>query len=285
MAASVNQDFVTYAGNDVSPIFTVKNAAGVAIDISTVTEIVWICFRAVGETASISKSKTAAQITFVTTGADGKFQVAILAADTVDLSGYFIHQASITDASGNVTTVAVGRMQIGLAPTWSYDSTALSSNQLYRVRRLVGDVLVADQQLQDGEVNYAIELYANDYLAAAECCRYIASQYARKVNIVQAGGGGNLQTNYSDQQKAYTAKAAELEAIAIKNGAGAMPYVGGISVADKASQVADSDRVTPQFNIGMNENLIPLGPGPGNETPGNPAGGNAAAGTDGVTGP
>ena len=33
---------------------------------------------------------------------------------------------------------------------------------------------------------------------------------------------------------------------------------GGISLADKAAQVANTDRVTPQFSIGMEDNYIPL---------------------------
>ena len=36
--AALNQDFVTYAGDDVSPVFTVQTTAGVAVDISSVAE-------------------------------------------------------------------------------------------------------------------------------------------------------------------------------------------------------------------------------------------------------
>ena len=64
-----------------------------------------------------------------------------------------------------------------------------------------------------------------------------------------------------------------------------MPYVGGVSVTDKAAQVTDPDRVTPQFNIGMQDNLLPVGVGSGNETPGNPSGGNGPDGTPGATSP
>jgi len=52
---------------------------------------------------------------------------------------------------------------------------------------------------------------------------------------------------------------------------GASVYAGGISQADKTAQLQDLDRVTPQFNLMMDDNLIvPVGP-VGNETPGNPA--------------
>lgn len=45
-----------------------------------------------------------------------------------------------------------------------------------------------------------------------------------------------------------------------------MPYAGGISVMDKEMQEQDTDRVQPQFNIGLDDNLnMPFGPA-GNQT-------------------
>jgi len=268
--ASINQDFVTYQGNAVSPIFTVKNSAGVAIDISGSTEIAWSAIRDDLDVPVISKTKTGGGITFVTDGTDGKFQVAILATDTASLSGSYIHQATVTDGDGNPTTVSVGRMQVGLAPTWTYDSTALRTNTLYQVRRLVGDVLASDQQLQDEEIRFAISLYSNVYLAAAECCREIAAQYSRKVNTVQGASG--LQTNYSQQAIAYTLRAKELENRGMARG-GTMPYMGGISIADKVAQQNDTDRVQPSFIIGMDDNLLnPSGSAPPVYIDGGPTG-------------
>lgn len=153
---------------------------------------------------------------------------------------------------------------------WTYTASATPSNK-DAVRRTIGDVLTGDQQLQDEEINYALTLYANIYLASAECCRWISAQFARKVDTVQ----GELRTLYSNQTRAYAARANELQAMGMARGAGSMPFAGGISVSDKAANLADTDRVTPQFNIGQNENLIPLGSGPGNETPPNPDGGNS----------
>ena len=162
---------------------------------------------------------------------------------------------------------------------WSYDPSALSSStgvtNTFIVRRFIGDVLTNDQQLQDTEINYAISQYSNLYLAAAECARWISAQYSRKVDTVQ----GEIRTLYSTQQRAYAARAADLEQRGMSRGAGAMPYAGGISVSDKGAQIADQDRVTPQFNIGMNDSLLPVGVGSGNETPGNPAGGNGDDGS------
>lgn len=162
---------------------------------------------------------------------------------------------------------------------WTYNSalfsTSTASSNTMIVRRLIGDVLVGDQQLQDGEINYAVAQFANLWLAGAECCRWISAQYSRKVDLVQ----GELKTNYSMQATAYGLRARELTEQGMGRGAGAMPYAGGISASDKGAVVSDPDRVTPQFNIGMQDNLIPTGVGSANETPGNPSGGNGNDGT------
>jgi hypothetical protein len=37
-----------------------------------------------------------------------------------------------------------------------------------------------------------------------------------------------------------------------------MPYAGGISIADKQMQELDADRVPPGFQIGMDQNELPV---------------------------
>lgn len=154
---------------------------------------------------------------------------------------------------------------------WTYDNSLLStasasSNESVMVVRLmIGDRQPGNQKLYDAEILYNIGQFANLYLAAAECCRNISLAYATQVDIVQ----GELKTNYSNITKVYDARAALLESRGMARG-GAMPYAGGISVQDKANYVADVDRVMPQYNLGMDDNLSPVGP-VGNETPGNPA--------------
>ena len=62
--AALNQDFVTYAGDDISPVFTVQTTAGVAVDISSVAEITW---RALNEDGAIvlTKTKSGGAVSFV----------------------------------------------------------------------------------------------------------------------------------------------------------------------------------------------------------------------------
>lgn len=267
MTAAVNQDFNTYQGDDVSPIFTVTDASGDVVDISSVLEIQWFAQRNLDTAVAITKLKSTGGITFVTNGVDGKFQVLITKTDTSALSGFYLHKARLTDSAGDITSVTVGRMQVGLPPQWNYDASINEADAptINIVRRIVGDVLPGDKQLQDEEIKFAIATYSNIYLAAAECARWIMALYARKVDTVQ----GELHTLYSQQFKAYRALSIDLETRGMARGGGGAGYAGGISIADKAAQVADTDRVTPQFNLMMMDSEIPE-PAVGNETPTSP---------------
>ncbi len=262
MPAEINQDFVTYQGDAVAPVFTVRDADGTVVDISTVSEITWSARRNLDTAAVLTKTRSGGAITFVTNGTNGQFQVAIATGDTSAMAGFYVHQAKITDSTGNVTTVTVGRMQIGLPPAWTYDPTQIASSSLYQVRRLIGDIFSGEQLMVDEEINFAIGLYPSSvYLAAAECCRQLSAGFARQVDIVQ----GELKTNHSQKSKRYAELAVDMQSRGMARG-GVMPYVGGISVTDKNAVAADPDRVAPAFNIGMDDNLTSPGPYP-NETP------------------
>lgn len=149
--------------------------------------------------------------------------------------------------------------------SWTYNLATLSTTPKDQVRRLIGDVVFSDQQISDEEIVWILTQRSSIYGAAAECCRFIAGQYSRKVDVVtQASGGGALKTNYSAQAQAYLRLAQTLEGRSAMVGGG-LPYAGGISVSDKQNNEQDSDRVAPQFNIGMEDSYLPVGP-VGNET-------------------
>lgn len=263
MSAAINQDFVTYKGDSVTPVFTVLNASGVAVNISTVSQITWTAKLNETAAAALTKTKSGGSITFVTTGADGKFQVAITGTDTSGLTeGPYLHYASITDASANVTTVTIGRMSVGIAPQWTYNPKLITTTPLYQARRLLGDVLVNDQQMLDAELLWYITQYSNVYSAAGAAAQGLAAQFARLVDTVQ----GEMRTMYSAKARNYAMLASQLVLRGKTSGGATMVYSGAISITDKTNQVQDTDRVPPQFNIGMDDNLLPIGP-VGNETP------------------
>lgn len=153
--------------------------------------------------------------------------------------------------------------------TWSYDVADLATSKKDQVRILIGDTNVKDPQLQDEEINLFISFRSSVYGAAAMGCLAIAAMYSRQVDTVQ----GELRTLYSTRARAYTLKAQNYETESTKRG-GALPYAGGISVQDKQRQETNTDRVKPQYNIGMEDNFLPVGP-VGNETEDyNPSSGN-----------
>src|SRR6516164_6851604 len=270
-----SQNFDTYPGDAILPIFTVQDQTGAPINISSVSDIQWIAQRAVGQPILFTKTKLPGGVNLISGGTTGQFQVNLIAADTMALSGVYLHQALLIDGTGNQSTVTIGQMTVGRSPTWSYDATQLGTspstgNPKDQVRRLIGDTKYNDQQLWDEEIMFALAQRgyvpgtpSNGviYAAAADCCRDLAAEYARLVDISQ----GELRTNYSSKSKSYLSMAAgyEVKASARAPSAGGGVYCGGISIADKLSQVSNNDRVSPSFAIGMTDNLRlggPIGP-------------------------
>lgn len=179
--------------------------------------------------------------------------------DTAALLGTYLFTVKITDGAGAVTTVTVGTMQVGLAPQWTYDASQLTGTTAYaklmQVRTLIADTNPKDQLLYDEQINFALAQRFNIYKAAADCCRQIAAKYSRDIDTVQ----GDLHRLYSARQKAFAARADELDQTASIMGGGT-GYAGGISATDKRNQEANSDRVGPNFTVGMTDNWQPVGP-------------------------
>ena len=266
-ATQLNQDFVTYQGDTVTPIFTVLDASGNPVDISAATEIAWSARQSLGDPVALLLTKTGGQVTLIGGGTTGQFEVAITALDTESLSGFYTQYATLS-LGGAITTVIIGRMKVGQAPNWTYNAAAINTSPLYQVRRLIGDVVNNDQQMLDQEILFALGQRSTIYGAAADCCQYLADQFARQVDAVTPGG---LTTNFSAKSKQYAAMALRLNNMASLRGAGAMPYAGGISVQDKIAVEQNPDRVTPQFNLYMTDNFIVPAGNTGNEVfAGNP---------------
>lgn len=257
MTITANTDFQTYQGDSVAPIFTVVNAAGLPIDISGVNDIIWTVRRNDSAAAVLTKTLRTSGVLLTAGGADGRFTVNLTGADTTPLSGYYVHIAVIIDAGGNQSTVTIGRMQIGLPPSWSYDSTKLSTTPIYQVRVLLGDNVEADQQFTDEEIGYALMRRSNWYGAAGLLARALAAKYARSCDM----SAGDTKISFSQMSKGYRQQALDFELLAAtsgSSGAGGI-YAGGISVQDKQTQEQNTDRVQPQFNIAMQDNTLPVG--------------------------
>lgn len=139
---------------------------------------------------------------------------------------------------------------------WSYLPLPNEIRNIDQVRLNIGDTVKCDQQLQDEEIVAFLAGRPNIYGACADACRSLAAKFGRSVN--QKAGPNSA--NFSDMAKAYLRMASGFDQKAAMSGS-AMPYAGGISVADKIRQDQDTDRVKPQFNIGLDDNnLLPFGP-------------------------
>jgi hypothetical protein len=142
--------------------------------------------------------------------------------------------------------------------TWTYDAELLIQtppdprSPLMQVRRLLGDVLASDQQVQDEEILWSLSRW-NIYGATAEMANSLAFQLARQVDVVQ----GELKTNFSNRSKQYAALARQMKLLANTS---AMPYAGAVSVADKINVQSDPDRPPPDFNRGQFDDRLPVDP-------------------------
>lgn len=134
---------------------------------------------------------------------------------------------------------------------WSYSGDPTSS-PADEVRFLVGDTIPTDQQLQDGEINYALTLVygpgnpippLGNYLPAAYCCDAIMARYARMVDK----SVGDLKLSYTSRLKQYQAMATQLRMrAALAN----VPFsVGGESVGEKIGAYSNPDLIEPAVQV------------------------------------
>jgi hypothetical protein len=101
--ATKNQNFEMFAGDTKAVTVTV---AGVDLTGATVK---WAMKKSIFNAEPDVYKDTAAGISVIT--AD-KFTIALAPADTELLTGTYYHEASVTDVSGNVSTVLTGTITI-----------------------------------------------------------------------------------------------------------------------------------------------------------------------------
>ena len=123
---------------------------------------------------------------------------------------------------------------------WTYDADPANSTR-DAARLFLGDTDSTDQQLSDSEINYFISLFPTTYAAAAMAARAVAAKYARLVSK----SVGDLRIEYQQRQASYAAIAVSLDEQA--GAAGASPYLGGLTLADKESNSENTALVQPDF--------------------------------------
>jgi hypothetical protein len=104
--------------------------------------------------------------------------------------------------------------------------------------------------MQDEEINFFLVLRSSIFGAAAECCRTLATQFATNTDF----RAGDTEIKNSAVSKAFMLRA---EAFDARSAMTCVPYVGGISMADKNNNEDNPDLVNPQFALGMFDSNLP----------------------------
>jgi hypothetical protein len=130
--------------------------------------------------------------------------------------------------------------------TWSYSGDpATSARDL--VRYLVADTLEDEPLVQDAEIDYQLSVYSDPRLAAAATAESLSRLFARQANTRTP----ELSVDFAERAKQYKTLAYQLRQDSAE--LGAVPYAGGISVADKCAQEAVTDRVAPAFVTALHD--------------------------------
>jgi hypothetical protein len=111
MAMKKNQNFEMAQGDYKELDFTVKNAAGVVVNIAGATINWMLTTQDDLDVALLSKATGGSGIT-ITDGAAGECQVALDPLDTKEFDGVYHHELQLIDGSGNPNVVAEGTVEI-----------------------------------------------------------------------------------------------------------------------------------------------------------------------------
>lgn len=131
---------------------------------------------------------------------------------------------------------------------FSYDPSQLATNQVYQVRAEIQDTDPQDPQLLDEEIAWALSQERNFWAASARCAEQIGRKVLRKADVKL---GRSMQVIYTKMADQWFGMARKLRAKAMGT---VVPYVGGMTLADKLTIAQDSTIVAPMFTKTMMEN-------------------------------
>ena len=130
--------------------------------------------------------------------------------------------------------------------SWTYtqvfDATTIGLRN--KIRLFAQENNSVRQQVTDEEIDFVLGEEANVYMAAAR----VAELVAGRVGAVASKRVGSLSITYGSQY--YSQLAASLRA---RGSLYQVPTAGGLSKSEKLAEQQDTDRVKPQFEIGMQD--------------------------------
>lgn len=128
--------------------------------------------------------------------------------------------------------------------TWTYNNDPGNSDR-DALRLTIGDISEDEPQLTDEELAYMLTAEGSVLGAAVAAVRVLQAVNAKAVDKAV----GDLKISYSQRAAQYASLLKQLEArSAIRLG---RPFAGGLSIAQKDAQKANTDRVDPRFERGQ----------------------------------
>lgn len=132
---------------------------------------------------------------------------------------------------------------------WNYDPATLADNEVFQIRFELQDTDPNNQRLQDEEIAYAITVESNFWGAAARCAEVISRAYLAKADVKL---GRAMMVTYTKMAQQYADLAAKF--LRSKSLGTVVPWVGGMSVLDKALYAQNGALVQGAFARNMQEN-------------------------------
>jgi hypothetical protein len=152
--------------------------------------------------------------------------------------------------------------------TWTYTGDP-SDSARDAIRFLIGDTDSTDQIITDEEIAWVNTEVSGSAIATTHLYRAgarTAHGMAAKFTRLADQQIGDLRVTLSQKATAAQALAASLDEIASTDSAVPIPYAGGVSVSDKSTRDADTDRVDPFFVTAQFANISDPGAGPARAT-------------------
>lgn len=126
--------------------------------------------------------------------------------------------------------------------TWTYTNKP-STSARDEVRFLVGDTDNDDQLATDEEIAYAISTEANSLFAASRISHAIGAMFSRDSDKEV----GDLRLSLSQRSKQYKNLSDDLKERGKVSGGTTGVYAGGLSIAEKITDIQDTDLTQPKF--------------------------------------
>lgn len=137
---------------------------------------------------------------------------------------------------------------------WTYSGNPASSTK-DSVRFLVADTNVDDAFVTDEEINWCLSQTSSNIYQAASL---VARSLSAKFSTLSDETIGPLQFKYAERAKNYEKIALRLDKTASNTTSLSGIYCGGVDVAEKASNAADTSLVQPEFKKGMTDYITDI---------------------------